>query len=90
MAQGVLCGCRAAGSVFAGSECRDSILFGAERFGLCDKHGAQAFGAGAGPAAADEERGELDSSRGSHCRLRIAELVSPYFTRRAANAQRFA
>lgn len=90
MAQGMLCDSRVARRVFARGECRNSVLFCAGRFGVPNQHRAQAFLAGTGPAASDEERGRLDASGGSECRLRGAKLVSAGFTRRASHAQRSA
>ena len=58
-------------------ERRYSLLFRSEFF-LFSKNAAQAIGAGAGPAASDEECGRLDSSGDAIRRHAGADLLSPH------------
>lgn len=88
MEQELLRGRGFARRIVARRKCRDAVLFSAEFVGLFWSIGSQAFGAGAEPAAADEERCELDSSGGAHRRSGGAEFVSARRTCRASHAQR--
>jgi hypothetical protein len=77
MAQELLCDCCFPRCVFACRERGDSLLCAAS-FGIFRKNLAQAFVAGAKPAAPDQEFGELDASGRALWCAASANFLSPH------------
>jgi hypothetical protein len=78
---------RSLGCFLGRSQCRYAILFARRFFHLLCKNPAQACVERAKPAAADQERGQLDARRRPRRCFGLSQFLSPHWTRWRPHAQ---